>query len=189
MAQVTEIQKGMQQIMTSQEHLTQDVTAIEGALSSFNSTVSTGFSTLSAEIQALQQQPGAGNLDFSGLDQAVTDVSTALSTAATDLASAVTAAAPPTPPPAAPTVTGVSDVSTGGAGTDAGGDAVQITGTGFTGATAVNFGATPATAFTVNSDTSITATSPAGSTGTVDVTVVTPAGTSATSAADQFSYA
>ena len=36
-------------------------------------------------------------------------------------------------------------------------------------------------------DTTITADSPAG-TGTVDVTVTTPAGTSATSAADQFTY-
>ena len=36
-------------------------------------------------------------------------------------------------------------------------------------------------------DTTITADSPAG-TGTVDVTVTTPAGTSATSPADQFTY-
>ena len=36
-------------------------------------------------------------------------------------------------------------------------------------------------------DTTITADSPAG-TGTVDVTVTTPGGTSATSAADQFTY-
>ena len=64
---------------------------------------------------------------------------------------------------------------------------MTITGTGFTGATAVDFGTTPATNFTVVSDTTITADSPAG-TGTVDVTVTTPAGTSATSAADQFTY-
>ena len=48
--------------------------------------------------------------------------------------------------------------------------------------------ATAARIFTVNSSTSITATSPAGAAGTVDVTVTTPAGTSATSAADQFTY-
>jgi uncharacterized membrane protein len=40
----------------------------------------------------------------------------------------------------------------------------------------------------VNSEGSITAVSPAG-TGTVDVTVTTPAGTSPTSSADQFHYA
>jgi hypothetical protein len=39
----------------------------------------------------------------------------------------------------------------------------------------------------VDSDTQITATSPRGS-GTVDITVITPAGTSATVNADQFTY-
>ena len=68
-----------------------------------------------------------------------------------------------------------------------GGTSVTITGTGFTGATAVKFGANNATGFTVNSATSITATSPAGA-GTVDVTVTTAGGTSAASAADQFTY-
>ena len=64
---------------------------------------------------------------------------------------------------------------------------MTITGTSFTGATAVDFGSTPATSFTVVNDTTVTADSPAG-TGTVDVTVTTPVGTSATSAADQFTY-
>jgi methionine-rich copper-binding protein CopC len=85
---------------------------------------------------------------------------------------------------AVPTVTSVSP----NAGRTGGANTVTITGTGFTGATAVDFGATPAPAFRVNSDTSITAGSPAGSVGTVDITVTTPGGTSATSAADQFSY-
>jgi hypothetical protein len=66
---------------------------------------------------------------------------------------------------------------------------VTITGTGFTGATAVKFGTSNATKFTVNSATSITAVSPkAMGSGTVDVTVTTPAGTSPTSPADQFTY-
>ncbi|MGY3117866.1 hypothetical protein ACVWXQ_001803 [Bradyrhizobium sp. S3.14.4] len=65
---------------------------------------------------------------------------------------------------------------------------MTVTGTNFTGATAVKFGVTNASSFTVNSATSITATSPAG-TGTVDLTVTTPGGTSAISTADQFSYA
>ena len=64
---------------------------------------------------------------------------------------------------------------------------VGITGTGFSGATAVKFGASSAKSFTVNSTTSITAVSPKGK-GTVDITVTTPGGTSATSAADQFTY-
>jgi hypothetical protein len=83
-----------------------------------------------------------------------------------------------------PTVTGVSP-STGPA---AGGTTVTITGTKLTGATAVYFGSETASSFVVNSDTQITATSPLGSPGTVDVTVVTAGGTSATSPADQFAY-
>jgi hypothetical protein len=65
---------------------------------------------------------------------------------------------------------------------------VTITGTKFTGVTAVKFGSTNATEFTVNSETSITAVSPAGTPGTVFVTVTSPEGTSATSSADQFFY-
>jgi hypothetical protein len=82
-----------------------------------------------------------------------------------------------------PTVTAVAP-NTGPPG---GGTSLTITGTNFTGATAVSFGGKPATAFIVNSATSITATSPVG-TGTVDVTVAAPGGTSGTSSADQFYY-
>jgi hypothetical protein len=63
-------------------------------------------------------------------------------------------------------------------GTAAGGTAVTITGTGFTGATAVSFGGTAATTFTVDSDTQISATTPAHAAGVVDVSVTTPNGTS-----------
>ncbi|MBW3507900.1 putative Ig domain-containing protein [Janthinobacterium sp. NKUCC06_STL] len=84
----------------------------------------------------------------------------------------------------APTVTSISPT----AGPTAGGGSVIITGTGFTGATAVTFGATAASGFTVNSATQITATAPAGSGGTVDVRVTTAGGTSATSGADQFTF-
>jgi hypothetical protein len=68
-----------------------------------------------------------------------------------------------------------------------GGTSVVITGTNFSSVTAVSFGSTAATAYTVNSATQITATSPAG-TGTADVTVTAVGGTSATSAADRFTY-
>ncbi len=83
----------------------------------------------------------------------------------------------------APTVTSVSPP----AGSPSGGTTVTISGSGFTDASAVNFGDTSAGGFTVDSDTQITATSPAG-TGTVDVTVTTPTGTSATSDDDWFTY-
>ena len=83
-----------------------------------------------------------------------------------------------------PTVTGVSPSS----GPTAGGTSVTITGTNLTGATAVKFGSNAATNVSVVSATTLTATSPAGSAGTVDVTVTTPGGTSATSAADHYTY-
>ena len=45
-----------------------------------------------------------------------------------------------------------------------------------------------AASFTIVSDTSITATSPAGTAGTVDITVTNETGTSSTSSADHFTY-
>jgi len=87
-------------------------------------------------------------------------------------------------PVALPTVTGI--LPTGGL--TAGGTSVIITGTNLTAASAVKFGSTNATGYTVNSATQITATSPAGSLGTVDVTVTTTGGTSATGSSDQFTY-
>ncbi len=70
-----------------------------------------------------------------------------------------------------------------------GGISVVITGVNFTSASNVKFGSSSATSFTVNSDTQITATAPAGSVGTVDITVTTPNGTSTTSSTDRFTYA
>ncbi len=86
--------------------------------------------------------------------------------------------------PAALSVTGVSPPS----GVEAGGTTVTVSGSGFTGASGVSFGATPATSFTVESDGVLTAVAPAG-TGVVDVQVTTPAGTTATSSSDQYTYA
>ncbi len=84
-----------------------------------------------------------------------------------------------------PTVTTISP----SVGPASGGTSVTIVGTGLADATEVDFGYDPAS-FTVNPDGSITATSPYDDQGpSVDVTVVTPEGTSATSAADQFTYA
>lgn len=85
---------------------------------------------------------------------------------------------------AVPVVSGVSPTS----GSTAGGTVVTLTGSGFTGATAVYFGAVASSDVTVNSDTQITAVSPAEAVGTIDVTVVGTGGTSATSANDRFSY-
>ena len=84
---------------------------------------------------------------------------------------------------AAPTVT--KRQSRGGP--SGGGTAVTITGTNLTGARRWTSAATAVTTFTGDSATQIVATSPAGG-GTVNVTVATPGGTSATSAADDFTY-
>jgi len=84
-----------------------------------------------------------------------------------------------------PTVTAVSPNT----GAPAGGNTVTVTGTAFTGASAVQFGANLATPFTVDSATQITATAPAGASGTVDVRVTTQGGTSPVTPADQYTYA
>ena len=59
----------------------------------------------------------------------------------------------------------------------AGGTIVTILGSGFTGATSVTFGSTAATSFTINSDSQITATTPAHAAGVVSVVITTPGGT------------
>ena len=70
-----------------------------------------------------------------------------------------------------------------------GGDTkVTISGSGFNGATAVDFGSAPSTNFTVK-PTKIVAYPPAVSGSRLtNITVTTPGGTSPTSAADQFTY-
>lgn len=73
---------------------------------------------------------------------------------------------------AAPTVTAATPSGA------AAGALVTITGTGFTGATAVKFGATNATAFSVLGDATIVAVVPTGSAGAAAITVTNGAGTS-----------
>ena len=85
-----------------------------------------------------------------------------------------------------PIVTQVSP-ATGPAGTS-----VTIVGKNFSGAAGqlqVLFGGTAATNINVLSDSTVVATSPAHAAGTVQVSVVTPYGTSATSAGSQFTFA
>ncbi|KAB7702952.1 IPT/TIG domain/outer membrane autotransporter barrel domain-containing protein, partial [Plesiomonas shigelloides] len=71
-----------------------------------------------------------------------------------------------------PTITNISPTS----GSSTGGTSVTLTGTNFTGATGVSFGGTAATGYTVDSQTQITATTPAHSAGSVSVSVTTPSG-------------
>jgi alpha-tubulin suppressor-like RCC1 family protein len=84
-----------------------------------------------------------------------------------------------------PSVTKVSPKS----GPTTGGTSVMIKGKSFAGATAVDFGGNEAKGFVVSpSGTSITAESPSGATGTVDVTVTAPNGKSAPTTKDRFTY-
>jgi hypothetical protein len=85
---------------------------------------------------------------------------------------------------AAPTVSGIAPSS----GPASSGTAVTITGTNLVGVTGVSFGSTAAASYTVNSSTSVTATSPSGGSGTVDITVTTPGGTSAPGTPDKFTF-
>jgi hypothetical protein len=89
------------------------------------------------------------------------------------------------PQAAPPTVTGISPPS----GPTAGGTNVTITGTNFTGTTGVTFGGLAAFFIIVNSDTSITAITPARSAGPANVQVTTAIGASALVAAAVFTYA
>lgn len=77
---------------------------------------------------------------------------------------------------AVPTLT----IATPNSGATTGGNQVFISGTGLTGTTSLTFGGTPASSFTVNSSTSITAIAPAHAAGPVNVVATTPGG-SATS--------
>ncbi|HTT85960.1 MAG TPA: IPT/TIG domain-containing protein, partial [Acidimicrobiales bacterium] len=134
------------------------------------STVSVGAGGTSLTVTAPAQS--AGTVDVT--------VTTPSGTSATSSADLFTYGG--TPPPT-PTVMGVSPSS----GSTGGGTPVTVTGSNFTGATAVHFGTTAATSFSVTNSTTISVSSPPGS-GTVDVTVTTPGGTSATSSADRFTY-
>jgi phosphodiesterase/alkaline phosphatase D-like protein len=83
------------------------------------------------------------------------------------------------PPPPRPVVTGASPSS----GSLAGGTTVEITGSVFTGATAVAFGGYPAASFTVKRDSQILAVAPPGPAPTTgQITVTGPGGESTTSA-------
>ncbi len=136
----------------------------------FGATVAGGVSCATTTSCVATSPPGAGTVDVT--------VTVGGVTSATGAADRFTYTAP--------TVTSINPTT----GPASGGTAVTITGTGFataSGASSVSFGATSATGVSCASSTSCVATSPIGS-GTVDVTVTVAGMTSATSAADRFSY-
>jgi len=151
-----------------------DIDKLASELQTVGTNLGTALTALQAEVATLKNN--APQLDLTALDAAVVGVASA----ANAIGSAVT-----TPTVAAPTVTGLSPAS----GSMAGGDTVTVSGTGFTGATAINFGTEAAASFSVVSDTEITAVTPAWtSVGSGDVIVTTSAGTSAISSASVFTW-
>jgi len=111
---------------------------------------------------------------------------------------AATVSLPPATPPSGSSGGSGSKGSGGGtgpsvsaltpsSGTAGGGDTINISGSGFLGTTAVSFGANASSDFTVTSASTIAAVAPVGA-GTVNVQVVTPAGTSTESTASRFTY-
>jgi hypothetical protein len=85
----------------------------------------------------------------------------------------------------APVVSSLSPAS----GDPAGGNAVRIAGLYLDGATSVTFGSTPASSFSVDSASQITAIAPASAASTVDVRVTGPGGSSEVGGEDRYTYA
>ncbi len=138
----------------------------------FASTPATGFTVVSSsEITAVAPAGAAGKVDL-----AVTGPG---GTSAQNPGDVYTYAA------LTPAISSISPAS----GLLAGGNTVMLSGTNFDGATAVDFGSTPATNFQVVADTAITATVPAYSfPGLVEVSVTTPSGMSASSSGAAYLY-
>ena len=137
---------------------------------SFGGTAATSFVVDSAtQITAVSPAKSAGQVDV-----AVTNTNGTSTNTANDDFTYV----------AAPAIASVSPSS----GPTAGGTSVVITGTDFTGVTAVSFGGTAASSYTVDSATQITASSPSGAAGQVDIAVTATGGISANTINDNFTY-
>ena len=160
-------------IMSQQSSIDQITSEVQTITTNLTAAVT----ALTAEIATLKTNAPA--LDLTNLDAALS----ALQSAANAVGGL--APTPPAPAPSLPVVDGLSPSSvslTAGA-------TVSITGTGFTGATSVEFGGVAATSFTVDSDTSISAVTPGwAAAGSGDTIVTTPAGSSVASSADVLTW-
>ena len=142
------------------------------ALTDLQTAISQIGTAIAAEVVALQAAMNAQGINNTpAIEASVANIKAMTVTLNNSLA----APAPPPPAPL-PVLTALSPTS-GDAG---GGTAVVLTGTGFTGATAVTFSGIPATSFTVMNDTTINAVTPPAVAATLlPVIVTTPAGPSA----------
>jgi len=129
----------------------------------------TGVAVITSHLITATSPAGSGTVDVT--------VTTPLGTSSTDTGDQFTYTT------VTPVVTHVAPRK----GPAAGGQVVAVTGQKLGGATAVDFGPNPATRVRVISPKIVLATTPAG-TGTVDVTVTTPLGVTATNPKDQYTY-
>ena len=174
------LHRALEELVSGLSNLTTAVAANTASTAANTAAVNAAVAALGAAGTGDSDADVAAQAAILAANNATLDANTATLVAATGGSTP-----PPPPPPAGPTVTGLSSST----GPVAGGLGVTISGTGFAaGVTAVDFGPDPAAAFQELSDGAINATSPvpSGGAGTVDVTVTTPEGTSATSPADQF---
>jgi alpha-tubulin suppressor-like RCC1 family protein len=135
----------------------------------FGPNAATSFTVNSASSISAVSPPGAGSVDVT--------VSTPAGTSPARTADRFTYLAAPVLKKLSPN-TGPAE----------GGTSVTITGSGLLNVSAVQYGASSAASFVVNSATSITAVAPPGAPGSADVRVSAPGGTSALVAADRFKY-
>ena len=134
----------------------------------FGGTPAQLFSVVSDHLITAVTPPGTGTVDV----LVTNPKGTALSTSTTEFTYT-----------GGPVVTSLNPTS----GSSTGGTQVLIAGANLGGTTAVTFGNEPATSFTVNSPSQLTAVAPPGA-GLVDVRVTSSGATSGTSAASQFTY-
>jgi hypothetical protein len=141
----------------------------QGATVRFGSNPATVVSTTATQITVTAPAGAAGSVNV-----VVTNPDTGTATRTNGYQYVV-------PPPA---ITSVAPTS----GPLSGGTTVVVTGTNFTGATQVRFGATNAPTYTVDADTQITVVAPARSAGTISVRVTTPSGISPTGSQTNYTY-
>ena len=149
-----------------------------GALADLQSSISDVGTAIAAEVTALQNAMNAQGVNNTpAIEASVQKIKYLTATLNNSLA-----APPPPPPPAGVVVASIAPA----AGPIAGGTSVTVTGTGLTGATGVTVGGVPATQVQVQSDTSLTFTSPASIAGPATVIVIAPGGVS--NATTMFTY-
>lgn len=189
---------------TSEMALTDDIKAKEDALlaelnsdTDLISSISAAQAAQTAQIADLQTKlqaaidNGADSTALQAISDEMTAITqvadaqkTALAVVANTTPPAGTGTTPPAPPVAGPVITSIDPA----VGPESGNTSISISGTGFAAADSVTVGGVAATGIVVNSPTSITASTPAG-TGDVPVVVTDGAGNSnAASPAATFRY-